>query len=216
MAELVARDAFEGLGLPLAVGAARLAALPAVPRTAVAPFSGQAAAVAAALGAALPPAGASGAWSGGRILWAGDRLWLVEGAAPDLGGCAAASDASDAWAGLRLDGPAAREVLARLVPLDLDAAGFPPGSVARSLLRHVPLLVVAGGRRGGRLRAPGAAVLCRLGGRGDRAGDARGRGPRGDLTGLCPMSAALRGPGDAPEAGCVRPWGANGARDRAH
>ena len=143
MAELAPRTAFAGLALPHAAGAARLAALPEVPRTALAPFAGQEAAVAAALGATLPAAGASGRWAGGRILWAGAGLWLVEGGAPALAACALAADASDAWAGLRLDGRAAREVLARLVPLDLAAAAFPPGAVARSLLRHVPLLIVA-------------------------------------------------------------------------
>ena len=50
--------------------------------------------------------------------------WLVEGrgageVADWLGGLAAVTDQSDAWAGLRLAGDAAREVLARLVPLDL-------------------------------------------------------------------------------------------------
>ncbi len=53
------------------------------------------------------------------------------------------TDQSDAWAGLTLTGPGARDVLARLVPLDLDRAVFPPGTAARSLLRHVALLLVA-------------------------------------------------------------------------
>ncbi len=35
-------------------------------------------------------------------------------------------------------------MLARLVPLDLAGAAFPAGTAARSLLRHVPLLIVAG------------------------------------------------------------------------
>jgi sarcosine oxidase subunit gamma len=143
VAELAPRDAFAGLSLPLAAGEARLAALPWVQRTAVAPFAGREEAVAAALGAALPPPNASGRRGGGRILWAGAGLWLVEGERPDLAADALATDASDAWAGLLLDGRDAREVLARLVPLDLDPAGFPPAAVARSLLRHVPLILLA-------------------------------------------------------------------------
>ena len=35
-------------------------------------------------------------------------------------------------------------MLARLVPIDLDPAAFPPGSAARSMLGHVPLLLVNG------------------------------------------------------------------------
>ncbi|MFO1143451.1 MAG: sarcosine oxidase subunit gamma [Amaricoccus sp.] len=145
MAELAPRYPFDGLGLPRSAGAATLEAADPVKWTAVAPFVGRAAAVAAALEAPLPPPGASGAWHGGRILWIGLDLWLVEGDAPQgLAGLAAVCDQSDAWAGLRLTGTHADAVLARLVPLDLDRAAFPPGAVARSLLRHVPLILVAG------------------------------------------------------------------------
>jgi heterotetrameric sarcosine oxidase gamma subunit len=55
--------------------------------------------------------------------------WLVEGKGE--------VDVSDAFAGLALDGPAAAEVLARLVPLDLEAGGLP----ARTLLRHTPVVI---------------------------------------------------------------------------
>jgi sarcosine oxidase subunit gamma len=83
---------------------------------------------------------------GGRLIWAGFGLWLLQAADPGerLAGLAAVTDQSDAWCGLALSGPAAPEVLARLVPLDLDPAAFTPGAAARSLLRHVPLLIVAG------------------------------------------------------------------------
>ena len=56
--------------------------------------------------------------------------WLVEGDGE--------VDVSDAFAGLALDGPAAADVLARLVPLDLTV-GLP----ARTLLRHTPVIVTA-------------------------------------------------------------------------
>ena len=36
-------------------------------------------------------------------------------------------------------------MLARLVPLDLAPDAFPAGSAARSLLRHLPLLLVRAG-----------------------------------------------------------------------
>ena len=148
MAELVAEGPFDGAGLPRSAGGATLAALPEVARVAVAPFAGKRAAVAevlaARIGAGLPEPGRAE----GPVAWAGMGQWLVEGreageVADWLGGLAAATDQSDAWAGLRLAGDAAREVLARLVPLDLAPGPFPPGSAARSLLRHVPLLLIA-------------------------------------------------------------------------
>jgi heterotetrameric sarcosine oxidase gamma subunit len=141
--DLAAADPLDGLDLPRTAGGSTLAALPSVARWAVAPFAGREAAVAAALGAALPPCAATPC-PAGRVLWAGDRLWLVEGEAPALDPAdAAVVEASDAFAGLVLTGPAARDVLARLVPLDLDPAAFPPGAVARTLLRHLPLVLVA-------------------------------------------------------------------------
>jgi sarcosine oxidase subunit gamma len=145
VAELGAREATAGLGLPLTAGGATLAALPATPTWSVAPFRGREAGVAAALGAALP-AGRAAAAPGGRLIWAGSGLWLLQAADPGerLAGLAAVTDQSDAWCALALSGAAAQEVLARLVPLDLDRAVFPRGAAARSLLGHVPLLLVAG------------------------------------------------------------------------
>jgi sarcosine oxidase subunit gamma len=83
-----------------------------------------------------------------RVSWAGSGQWLVEGLGPGevadwLTGLAAVSDQTDAWAGTRLSGAAAREMLARLVPIDLIPEAFPPGTAARTLLRHVPLLLIA-------------------------------------------------------------------------
>jgi heterotetrameric sarcosine oxidase gamma subunit len=136
VADLAETDAFDGLDLPLAIAAARLEALPPVRRMLVAPLAtGQV--------AGLPEPGHFVVADGGRIVWAGMGQWFFEGAAgpPDAG--AALTDQTDGWAGLRLTGPDAQEVLARLVPLDLDRRAFPPGSVARSLLRHVMLLLIA-------------------------------------------------------------------------
>jgi hypothetical protein len=64
--------------------------------------------------------------------------WLVEGEGE--------VDVSDAFAGLALEGRDAAAVLARLVPVDLDPAAFPSGAAARTLLRHVPLVLVASER----------------------------------------------------------------------
>jgi heterotetrameric sarcosine oxidase gamma subunit len=143
VADLAAAGPFEGLDLPVAAGRCRLAALPEVLRTAVAPFAGQEAAVAARLGVALPPPGRAQALPHGRVVWAAIGLWLVEGPeVAGLDGVAALTDQTDAWAGLALTGPDADAVLARLVPLDLAPEAFPEGAAARSLLRHLPLLIV--------------------------------------------------------------------------
>jgi sarcosine oxidase subunit gamma len=144
VAELAARAAAAGLGLPLTVGGATLAALPEAPMWSVAPFRGREDATAAALGTALPT-GRVAAVPGGRLIWAGFRAWLLQGPDPgeELAELAAVAAQGDAWCGLGLSGPAARDVLARLVPLDLDPAAFPVGAAARSLLRHTPLLLVA-------------------------------------------------------------------------
>ncbi len=136
MAELAEADAFEGLGLPLVVGETRLAALPPVQRMLVAPFAG-------VRMEGLPAPGRVAETDGGRIVWAGMGQWFVEGGAPVPEGAAARTDQTDGWAAMSLTGLGAAEVLARLVPLDLDARVFPPGSVARSLLRHVMLLLIA-------------------------------------------------------------------------
>ena len=150
MADLAAEDPFTGIPLPLAAGEATLSALPATARASVAPFAGHAETTSETLraltGAELPPPGRAG----GPLAWFAIGQWLVEGHDPSdlaarLAGLAAVTDQTDAWAAMRLAGPAAPDVLARLVPLDLDPARFPAGSAARSLLRHVPLLLLARG-----------------------------------------------------------------------
>ena len=127
---------------------ATLTALPQVARAAVAPFAGQRQAVSDALraraGAGLPDTGRVEAC----VSWVGSGQWLVEGLGPGevadwLAGLAAVSDQTDAWAGTRLFGAAAPEMLTRLVPIDLIPEAFPPGTAARTLLRHVPLLLIA-------------------------------------------------------------------------
>jgi heterotetrameric sarcosine oxidase gamma subunit len=145
VAELRPSGAFDGLGLPLEAGGCRLAALPEQRRASVAPFAGREAAVAAALGVALPR-GRVAALASGRVLPFALGHGLVEGAeVAGLEGLAAVADQSDGWAGLALAGAAAADGLARLVPLDLDPSVFRPGAAARSQLGQVPLVLVAVG-----------------------------------------------------------------------
>ena len=54
-------------------------------------------------------------------------------------------DLSDSRVGVRVAGPAARENLRRLVPLDLHPARFGPGSCAQTLVAHLSVLVLQTG-----------------------------------------------------------------------
>lgn len=140
MARLLERSPAEGLGLPLMVGGARLSEAVLGPVTSIAPFRGREAAVARALGGAvLPPPGRTERMGEGRLVWTGPgRALLIGRAVPEgLSGIAAVVDQGDGLAAVLLEGPAARDVLARLVPLDLRDRSFAEGATARTLLNHM-------------------------------------------------------------------------------
>lgn len=139
MARLLAEAPVAGLGLPLVVAGATLSARGPGPVTSVAPFRGRQAAVEGRLGAALPAPNRVAPWGEGRAVWTGPGRWLLVGApAPEeLDGLAAVVDQTDASACVVLEGPAARDVLARLVPADLRDRAFPVGATARTLLNHM-------------------------------------------------------------------------------
>ncbi|MCC5970894.1 MAG: sarcosine oxidase subunit gamma [Pararhodobacter sp.] len=146
MADLSAREPCAGLGLPLTLGGCRLAALPVERITAIQPFPGKVAAVETVLraqGLRFPAPGHSHEAGGARIVWAGrETAFLFGMAAPEgLSAHAALSDQSDGWAGLRLEGPDARAVLARLLPIDLRAGAFEPEACARAPLNHMQVLI---------------------------------------------------------------------------
>lgn len=147
MPELIATSPFEGLHLPVEHGACRLDGIDPGPVTSVAPFAGAGAAVAQALAPLVPGFPAPNtvlSGNGARMVWSGvGQALLIGAAAPDaLSGLAALTDQSDGWASLRLTGAGTSAVLARLVPLDLRPAAFPVGAAARSLLNHIPLLLM--------------------------------------------------------------------------
>ncbi|MEM9198396.1 MAG: sarcosine oxidase subunit gamma [Pseudomonadota bacterium] len=127
---------FAGLDLPVSTGACTLSAATPDVALSIMPFRGQDAAVAAALGAALPASGAMVASPAGRLLWAGLDSYTLLGPAPDLPG-AAVVDISDSLAGLLIAGDGARAVLARLCPLDLHPQTFALNATARSELAHI-------------------------------------------------------------------------------
>lgn len=117
--------------------------------TSVAPFSGQDKALAKALkalGLSFPAPNHVMSNRDVRLVWTGrDQAFLIGAAPQGLDGLAALTDQSDGWAALRLDGPGAGDVLARLFPLDLRAAAFPVGRVARAPFNHMSSILMRPG-----------------------------------------------------------------------
>lgn len=143
MTELIARSPCAGL-LPLRIGGARVSEEEPGAMTSLAPFRGRQKALSGALKAAhgmgFPGAGRATGKAGARAIWFSQGQALLLGPVPDasLARHGALSDQSDAWAVVRLDGKGARDVLARLVPLDLRAGRFKRGATARTDLAHMP------------------------------------------------------------------------------
>ncbi len=147
MARLVARSACEGL-LPLAVEGCAMTEVVHAAITSVMPFAGQQAAVSKALAAAVgldfPAPNTSAEHDGIRIVWTGRGQAMVLGGTVAPEG-AATTDQTDAWAAIALEGPLARAVLARLVPVDLRRASFPDHAGARTLLGHMTCTLICTG-----------------------------------------------------------------------
>jgi len=129
--------------LPLMIGEVMAEEIDPGVLTSVASFKGQGAALSktlkAAHGMAAPGAGRATGKEGARAIWFGRDSVLLMGPAadPSLADHAALTDQSDAWAVLRLKGAGARDVLARLTPIDLRDAAFKRGHTARTDLRHM-------------------------------------------------------------------------------
>lgn len=140
MAELTSITPCAGI-LPLTIGSVTLTEEAPEAITSIAPLKGQTDAVSAMLkdtvGAAFPAPNKATGKAGARAVWSGQGQALVLGPSPDPITGAAMTDQSDAWAVMTLEGAAAREVLARLVPLDLRPDAFKTGHAARTLLGHM-------------------------------------------------------------------------------
>lgn len=140
MVELKAQSACAGL-LPVSVAGADLVEVEVGHLTSLSPFDAAAAAGAleAAHGMAWPAPGRMTGKEGARCIWFGRDEVLLMGPAPDaaLAEHAAVVDLSDAWACVQLSGPAAVDVLARLVPVDLRAGAFKRGHTARTQVYHM-------------------------------------------------------------------------------
>ncbi len=137
-------------GLDVVHGAVRLREMPSITRTWLAPYPGHERAMSHALKVAMglswPAPGEALEAGSVRLLWAGRaQAWLL-GAEPARAFSAhgAVIDQTEGWVELELSGAGRADVLARLTPLDMAAAGFPEGRTARSLLGHVSALFAAG------------------------------------------------------------------------
>ncbi|RVT84534.1 sarcosine oxidase subunit gamma [Rhodobacteraceae bacterium CCMM004] len=144
MVRLRAESPCAGLDLPQTAGGATLSEIVPERIVSVMPFRGREGDVDTALAAAglgWPGPGEVVGGDGAAAVWSGRGQAMVFGAevAPDG---AAVTDQSDAWAVLRLDGPDAAAVLARLVPLDLRRRSFAAPGSARTLLSHQPCLLI--------------------------------------------------------------------------
>lgn len=145
MADLIATSPFDGL-LPMEIGGTVVTDMSIEAITSVAPFKGREPAVSAALqaqiGAAFPKPGRSTGNAEARAVWAGLGQCFVLGPRPAPITGAAMTDQTDAWACFTIDGPNARDVLARLVPADLRPEIFAVGHAMRSTLGHMNAVIL--------------------------------------------------------------------------
>lgn len=149
------RRALDGVIRPGRYGAARGAAgvrIAPETRLAIATLSarggheaGLREAVRVAFGAELPDRPRVSDGDGISVVWAGPGSWLALGPGDDLepalrgrlGAHATVTDQSDGRTVLRVDGPRARDMLAKGVPIDLHPRSFGPGDVALTHIVHV-------------------------------------------------------------------------------
>ncbi|WP_435231334.1 sarcosine oxidase subunit gamma [Pseudopelagicola sp. nBUS_20] len=146
MANLMAKSPCEGL-LPVEFDGVVLRELSMATVTSITPFKGQekksSKALEAALGLLMPKANWAAENEGARAIWFGQgRILLIGADAPEaLNGCAAMTDQSDAWIMIQLEGPASRDVLARLVPIDFRRSAFELEQTARTMLQHMSVSI---------------------------------------------------------------------------
>ena len=148
MPDLIAKSPLAGRA-PLTLAGVTLAEADLGQITSVAPFRGQDKALGKALkalGLSFPAPNQVSSKGAARLVWTGrDQAFLIGAAPQGLDGLAALTDQSDGWAALRLDGPGAGDVLARLYPLDLRAAAFPRGRVVRAPFTHMSSILMRPG-----------------------------------------------------------------------
>jgi sarcosine oxidase subunit gamma len=142
--DLKAKTPCDGL-VPLEKGTCRLTEVTPPVMSLLAPLPGAAPAVEAALQAAhglgWPAPGETRRAGTAQILWFGRETALLCGVEPgaDLGSHALVTDQSDSWAIVLLEGEAADDVLARLVPVDLRSLSH--GGILRTMLGHMNVAI---------------------------------------------------------------------------
>lgn len=143
MPELIAKSALEGRSL--ALGSVTLVEVDVGPITSVAAYPGETKAVAKGLktlGLAMPGPNSFVERKGARIVWTGrEQAFLTGVVCPALEG-ASVTDQSDGWTVLALSGAVAVDVLSRLVPMDLRLAACPVGTVLRTQLNHMNVVLL--------------------------------------------------------------------------
>lgn len=138
--ELVSTSPFTG-SLPVKIGPNELSELKFEAITSVAPFRGQEKTVSdelkALIGASFPKPNRMTGTSKARAVFSGKQQAFVLG--PKIGSIsgAALTDQSDGWVFVTLDGPGARDILARITPIDLRDNRFKTGHAARTLIGHM-------------------------------------------------------------------------------
>lgn len=82
------------------------------------------------------------------LVWSGPGQWLTIPTSDDFvsivaafGGIAAASEQGDGRALIEIGGPAARDILAKGLAIDLHTTAFTPGSVAVTALSHLSVQI---------------------------------------------------------------------------
>lgn len=141
MIELSATSAQQGLSPRVAREGMTSSALPRTQITALAPYPGQQDALHEQLGG-FPQPGEILTLGALRLVWAGRDLAFAFGdGLPDgLNAHCAMSDQSDGWSGFEFQGAEAEVLLSRRLPFDLRNMDAP--SVARSVMDHIPVLVI--------------------------------------------------------------------------
>ncbi|MEM6306971.1 MAG: sarcosine oxidase subunit gamma family protein [Pseudomonadota bacterium] len=144
MVNLISHSPAQGL-LPLTMGQVQVTEVTGLSLTTLAPYRGKDAvgALKDAHGLEWPgPNGTSGTVD--RAVWFGHSHILLMGPLPDpsLSDSCAIVDQSDAWTVVDVTGAMARDVLARLTPMDLRDAAFPVGAAARTELQHMQGCVI--------------------------------------------------------------------------
>lgn len=139
MGRLASRSPCAGI-LPVEVEGCRLVEMHPEVIVSVAPYRGRENAVSGTLdreiGLPFPAPNRFVQKGSVRAVWVGPSLAMVIGARVELAN-AAVTDQSDGWSIMRLDGPLAVDVLARLVPVDLRLSRFQCGEVVQTLLDKV-------------------------------------------------------------------------------